>query len=55
MIHPNLGEVPLLRYFVNIRQSTSGGDHTLLRAVLRVSIPSGLFERALARAFSGVY
>ena len=29
--HPSLGEVPLLRYFVNIRQSTSGGDHTLLR------------------------
>lgn len=29
--HPALGEVPLLRYFVNIRQSTSGGDHTLLR------------------------
>lgn len=29
--HPVLGEVPLLRYFVNIRQSTSGGDHTLLR------------------------
>ncbi|MAO28323.1 MAG: penicillin acylase family protein [Roseovarius sp.] len=29
--HPVLGEVPVLRYFVNIRQSTSGGDHTLLR------------------------
>jgi penicillin amidase len=29
--HPTLGEVPLLRHFVNIRQSTSGGDHTLLR------------------------
>ena len=29
--HPALGEVPLLRYFVNIRQSTSGGDQTLLR------------------------
>ncbi|QYX55486.1 penicillin acylase family protein [Roseovarius sp. SCSIO 43702] len=29
--HPVLGEVPLLRHFVNIRQSTSGGDHTLLR------------------------
>ena len=29
--HPVLGEVPLLRYFVNIRQSTSGGDTTLLR------------------------
>ncbi|ETX29166.1 penicillin acylase family protein [Roseivivax isoporae] len=29
--HPVLGEVPLLRYFVNIRQSTSGGDFTLQR------------------------
>ncbi len=29
--HQVLGEVPLLRYFVNIRQSTSGGDHTLMR------------------------
>ncbi|MCV6586027.1 MAG: penicillin acylase family protein [Marinibacterium sp.] len=29
--HPVLGEVPLLRYFVNIRQSTSGGDNTLMR------------------------
>ncbi|MGB0440106.1 MAG: penicillin acylase family protein, partial [Paracoccaceae bacterium] len=29
--HPVLGKVPLLRYFVNIRQSTSGGDHTLMR------------------------
>jgi penicillin amidase len=29
--HPVLGDVPILRYFVNIRQSTSGGDSTLLR------------------------
>lgn len=29
--HAVLGEVPVLRYFVNIRQSTSGGDTTLLR------------------------
>ena len=29
--HPVMGEVTLLRYFVNIRQSTSGGDTTLLR------------------------
>ncbi|MDU8926882.1 penicillin acylase family protein [Alisedimentitalea sp. MJ-SS2] len=31
--HAVLGEVPLLRYFVNIRQSTSGGDNTLNRGV----------------------
>jgi penicillin amidase len=29
--HPVLGDVPVLRYFVNIRQSTSGGDNTLMR------------------------
>ncbi|MCV6596360.1 MAG: penicillin acylase family protein [Mangrovicoccus sp.] len=29
--HPVLGEVPVLSWFVNIRQSTSGGDHTLMR------------------------
>lgn len=29
--HPVLGQIPVLRYFVNIRQSTSGGDDTLLR------------------------
>ena len=29
--HQVLGEIPLLRAFVNIRQSTSGGDNTLLR------------------------
>ena len=29
--HQILGDVPVLRYFVNIRQSTSGGDQTLLR------------------------
>jgi penicillin G amidase len=29
--HPVLGDVTGLRYFVNIRQSTSGGDSTLMR------------------------
>jgi penicillin amidase len=29
--HPVLGEVPLVNWFVNIRQSTSGGDFTLQR------------------------
>ena len=29
--HPVLGDVTGLRYFVNIRQSTSGDDHTLMR------------------------
>jgi penicillin amidase len=29
--HQTLGTLPLLRSFANIRQSTAGGDHTLLR------------------------
>ncbi|MGR3291587.1 MAG: penicillin acylase family protein [Paracoccaceae bacterium] len=29
--HPALGDIPVLKYFVNIRQSTSGGDNTLRR------------------------
>ena len=29
--HAVLGTVPFVRYFVNIRQSTSGGDNTLMR------------------------
>ncbi|GGD34093.1 penicillin acylase family protein [Sinisalibacter lacisalsi] len=31
--HAVLGEVPVLRWFVNIRQSTSGGDNTLNRGL----------------------
>ncbi len=31
--HQTLGEVPVLRYLANIRQSTPGGDHTLLRGL----------------------
>ncbi len=26
-----LGDIPILKYLVNIRQSTSGGDNTLMR------------------------
>ncbi len=29
--HPVLGKTPFLKYFVNIHQSTSGGDNTLMR------------------------
>ncbi len=31
--HPVLGDVPLLGWIVNIRQSTSGGDQTLMRGL----------------------
>ena len=30
-----LGKIPVLHYFANIRQSTSGGDNTLLRGLTR--------------------
>ena len=33
--HQVLGDVPFIRYFVNIRQSTSGGDNTLMRGRTR--------------------
>ena len=33
--HAVLGKIPVLHYFANIRQSTSGGDNTLLRGRIR--------------------
>lgn len=33
--HPVLGKAPVLKWFVNIRQSTSGGDNTLQRGRTR--------------------
>ncbi|WP_209596483.1 penicillin acylase family protein [Ruegeria sp. HKCCSP351] len=52
--HPVLGNVPILRYFVNIRQSTSGGDNTLLRG--RTS-GEGLdpFQNVHGAGYRGVY
>ena len=35
--HPVMGDVPVLRYFVNIRQSTSGDDSTLMRGATKGS------------------
>jgi penicillin G amidase len=52
--HPVLGSVPFLRYFVNIRQSTSGGDHTLLRGLTRGTAP-GVFENVHGATYRGVY
>jgi penicillin amidase len=52
--HPTLGEVPLLRYFVNIRQSTSGGDHTLLRGRTSGKDPDP-FLNVHGAGFRGVY
>ena len=52
--HQVLGEVPLLRYFVNIRQSTSGGDNTLLRGRTRGSGPEP-FQNVHGAGYRGVY
>ncbi|WP_298918217.1 penicillin acylase family protein [uncultured Roseobacter sp.] len=52
--HPVLGEVPLLRYFVNIRQSTNGGDNTLQRGLTAGSGPDP-FHNVHGAAYRGVY
>jgi len=52
--HPTLGNVPLLRYFVNIRQSTSGGDNTLNRG-LTSGIGPDPFQNVHGAGYRGVY
>ena len=52
--HEVLGEVPLLRYFVNIRQSTSGGDNTLQRGLTSAAAIRP-FENVHAAGYRGVY
>ncbi len=52
--HPVLGDVPVLRYFVNIRQSTSGGDTTLMRGRTRGDGPAP-WTNVHAGAYRGVY
>lgn len=52
--HPVLGEVPVLRYFVNIRQSTSGGDNTLLRGRTSGDGPDP-FQNVHGAGYRGVY
>ena len=52
--HQVLGEVPLLNWFVNIRQSTSGGDNTLQRG--RTSgVDPNPFQNVHAAGYRGVY
>ena len=52
--HPVLGNIPILRYFVNIRQSTSGGDNTLMRG--RTSgTGSNPFANVHGAGYRGVY
>ncbi|MGZ2257852.1 penicillin acylase family protein [Roseobacter sp. A03A-229] len=52
--HAVLGEVPLLRFFVNIRQSTNGGDNTLQRGLTRGTGPNP-FHNTHGAAYRGVY
>ena len=52
--HPVLGSVPLLRYFVNLRQSTSGGDHTLMRGQTW-GHPVEPFRNVMGAGYRGVY
>ncbi len=52
--HPVLGSVPVLRYFVNIRQSTSGGDNTLLRGRTSGKGPEP-FQNVHGAGYRGVY
>ena len=52
--HPVLGDVPFLRHFVNIRQSTSGGDTTLMRGVTR-GTGDEPFQNVHSAGYRGVY
>jgi len=52
--HQVLGDVPLLRHFVNIRQSTSGGDNTLQRGQTS-GTGDRPYENVHAAGFRGVY
>lgn len=52
--HPVLGDVPFIHYFVNIRQSSSGGDFTLMRG--RTSgTGSNPYENVHGGGYRGVY
>ncbi len=52
--HQVLGSVPVLRFFVNIRQSTSGGDNTLQRGKTSGTGPNP-FQNVHAAGYRGVY
>lgn len=52
--HQVLGDVPILKWFVNIHQSTSGGDNTLQRGRTRGTGPRP-FDNVHGAGFRGVY
>ncbi|MDB6453435.1 penicillin acylase family protein [Falsirhodobacter sp. 20TX0035] len=51
---PVLGSLPMLRYLVNIRQSTSGGDDTLNRGVTK-GYGRDPFQNVHGAGYRGVY
>jgi len=52
--HPTLGDVPVLNWFVNIRQSTGGGDNTLQRGKTSGTGPDP-FQNVHGAGYRGVY
>ena len=52
--HPVVGEAPLINWFVNIRQSTSGGDNTLQRGRTSGTGPNP-YQNVHAAGYRGVY
>ncbi|CAM4141081.1 penicillin acylase family protein [Palleronia rufa] len=52
--HTALGDVPGLGWFVNIRQSTSGGDNTLMRGLTKGTDPDP-FTNVHGAGYRGVY
>ncbi|OUD10855.1 penicillin acylase family protein [Marivivens niveibacter] len=52
--HPVLHDAPLLKWIVNIQQSTSGGDHTLMRG-LTSGDENAPFTNVHAAGYRGVY
>ncbi len=52
--HPVLGQAPGLGWLVNIRQSTSGGDNTLLRGLTKGTGP-GPFLNVHGPGYRGIY
>lgn len=52
--HPALGKVPILKWFVNIRQSTSGGDNTIQRGKTIGTGPNP-YLNVHSGAYRGVY
>ncbi|SFR13804.1 penicillin acylase family protein [Poseidonocella sedimentorum] len=52
--HQTLGKAPLLRYFANIRHSTSGGDQTLQRGMTRSS-GDDPYQNIHGAGYRGVY